>query len=463
MSKIDDIFKDGLDGKGMPYEDAHWQKMEELIPAKPPFNWWKAGIAGTTVAVIGLSIFLVGYLKQDTEQFSSSTKVSQTEAKSEISPIDNQTEAFHHSKKVKEKKISAGSVLEKEAKKDNVFYDHVLAASVGVESEPQVPVHSISDQRQSEDAGYMVGASNSTASNSAIEQDGFVNRVSNDNGLLRPIKMRGISLLVLDDSKSTEEERLNKKSLMKSPFEPKWEFYISPFIELAASNAIKDLPGGYTDELGNLNQKDAMSAMNYGLSLKVKKGKWSIGTAILLTSLNERTNFTQATTSYQYQTAYRLVDSDFSTTSRGTRVILIEEVIVDSTVVTDENVICKDCQNELTYLEIPLFARYDVNLSRLTLFGEVGGSLAFLRKNSGDFALLSEQGKTIEVRQTNDGDLRSMIPFVSLNAGVAYQISARISAWSSIGIRTSNQSAFVGFEQQTSLSSFRLGLQYRLR
>lgn len=474
-NKIDDIFKEGLEGKGLPYSDAHWQQMESILPAKAAFNWWKAGAIGSgAVAVVAISLFLfytpksdnIVVSERDTEQsvisdndFSESKNDESTSellsqqyigSNSDQMTTDNTTILTNSNSRSSVEMSNERDA--KAQKRDIVKYKSVTSEL----TEGSIPNFSeISDKTKLEEP--IVPA--------VRDQNNSMEKFSHEDVLSSLANVeRQISLFKTTTLLKSDEHANSSVTLLKSPYPKRWSLYVSPFIEYANYTYNRDLSFPYRDEIGNLENSNAISSVNYGVNLRAQRGKWSLSTGLLLNRLQEKTNFNKINTYYEYEKALKLVEPDYSSTSGGTRVALLQEVIVDSTQVSEESTPCEDCLNDISYVSIPLSLRYNFNKARLTYFGEIGGLISFARSSKGDFAIANPETGLVEVRSVNaTNDLNAVLTSITATVGVDYRISTRISAWSSVGVRNGITSMYQNSNHVIRNTSLNLGVSYRIK
>lgn len=464
MSMIDDIFKDGLDGKGLPYDEAQWQKVEQSIPVKASFSWLKLGIAGTSAVTIGVATYFVLAAVQGTpSQENKNISIPEEVGLSKEKPSEEQDSKTDNN--VSYTEYLGESSLENEINQtllNKKNLDDIQSINQNTESNQ---FGLVTDNQVSADKNTSnILKPTLSAKNLSVNQQ-LISCANTHNDIINQFKKltvtRGFSLGLMHETCKIDASKKIRK--IKPPLRSDWRYFVSPFAEYAVHTELKDFSNTVVDELGNMENSEPVSTFNYGLQLRAQRGKWSIGSGLMLTSTNEQTNFTSSESSYTYKKGLRVVDTAYTTTTRGTRVILVEQVIVDSTQVITKSIECEDCQNEINYLTIPLFVRYNFGKSRLRYFGELGGTLAFIQKNQGQFAVVEKASNTVAIRSLESVDLNSMIVSLTLNAGAQYHINNRISAWTSLGIRNSRTSTFSNLNHLTKVTALKVGIEYRLK
>jgi hypothetical protein len=473
MSNIDDIFKKGLEEAGIPYTDSHWSAMEKQLPAKTVLPWWKVLVGGVGIITIAAILFVT---------------LNSSDNNSSVSSIDD-------SETVKEQsltKLGTGRVSDK-LDNERIVTQEIFKSNESLNpnstenSATPITLQVNSDERISS-SQKTYSSENSTPVNLQVDLTAL-NKVLDEKSLKSSSSNEVFSSDDNDELKVTAaftEFDFTKKELVTIPvssliaksildgsseiksikglrlkYLPKWEWSVSPFTEIASHTNNKSVASSIVDDLDNLTNSTELMSYNYGLKFSLAKGNWSIYSGVLNNKLQEKTNYSSSETYYDYETKLRMIDGSYTTTPRGTRVVLVQEEKVDSTLVSKSVPICTDCNTQINYVSVPIGLQYSFGSRKLTYFGEVAGLYSRLTSVQGDYALVGNS-EEIEIREVDITDLNRNIFSGSVAFGIDYKVISRVSIWSSLGVRQTMQSTLKSYDQNARVYPLRVGVKVRL-
>lgn len=473
MSNIDDIFKKGLENAGMPYGDSHWSAMEKQLPVKAAFPWWKFAASG--VGVVALATLLYFGL--------SSTGVGVNE----IETSQNET-VLERNNSIPNENANEKVVSDKSVALDNFEGIREQLNDGPKNSSTQSSTKSSSHTNQRLTSNNTILSDNSTIGSNpqflSIVNEDDVSEIINRNSALEDftsnIEDKINTSVVLNESDYTNEGIRSKRIIkvsepidlnssisikkikrLRPRYIPKWELSVSPFAEFAAYRNNISLANSILDELNNVSNSKELLSYNYGFKVSFKKGNWGIYSGLLSNRLEEETNYIGSESYYDFETKLRMINGSYTTTPRGTRVVLVQEEKVDSTLVTQSVPLCTDCNTQVSYITIPIGLNYSFGKGKLTYFGELEGLYSRLNSFQGDYALVNGN-EAIEVREIHNTDLNQNVFSGSLAMGINYKLMSRVSVWSSIGVRQTMQSTLKAYDQNARVSPARLGVKVKL-
>jgi len=257
---------------------------------------------------------------------------------------------------------------------------------------------------------------------------------------------------------------------LKNPTKRKFAFYVSPYAGYVNYTKNTVLPENASDEQNNLGKSTAQNAYNYGLNVGVKKGNWMLSSGLAMLSLREKTYYTESQEEYNYITAPRISKNDFAFTPRGTRVALISQEKVDSTLLSSTNQICEGCEVSFNYVSVPLNLQYNLGKKRLRYFAEAGISASFLINAKGTYALLRNANKDITVLPTTEivdlstrEEVAKMLLQANAAVGAKFWLTRRWNVWTSYGYGLGLNSMLTSYEQKPTIQNVRVGVEFKLR
>jgi hypothetical protein len=490
MSNIDDIFKKGLDGKGMEYSDASWAAMEGMLGGK------KVGFIARYKLLLGLgsvllisSVALLYFINQNKANTVNTPSVV---AYNEENTAKNETPGYVDP--VKSTDDESSKVLATEESSTLLTNKEITI----VPAQASVPRTSKTADRQ-ESGNVRVDDSRGKISDNPTAGVTTIDPTDNGFGNYEPLTIStlGNTQTTSIDVKSSSETETQVKpdfqdvirtngigingfgyevnangaehlDFLKTPTKKKFSFYVSPYAGYVnyAKNTV--LPENASDEENNLGKSNTENAYNYGLNVGVKKGNWMLSSGVGYLSLQERTNYTEIQEDVTYTTAPRISKNDFAYTPRGTRVVLITQEKVDSTLLSSTNQICEGCNVSFNYVSVPLNLQYNLGKKRLRYFAEAGVTTSFLVSAKGDYAILKNADMTVLptteiVDLSSSEDVAKILLQANAAVGAKYWLTPRWNIWTSYGYGMGLNSMLGSYEQKPTIQNVRVGLEFKLR
>ena len=492
MSNIDDIFKKGLDGKGMEYSDASWAAMEGMLGGK------KVGFFARYKLLLGLgSVLLISSM--GLWYFINQNKANTVNTPSVVAYKEENT-AIHKTPgyvdTAESTDYESSKVLVTEERGTPLVNKEVTIVS------PLVSVPRTRKTADIQETGAVKvddskgkSSDNTTAGIKTIDatDNGFrnyehlavsaggntqttsigVTSSSEAETLVKPnfqevILTNGIGMNDLGYEVSANgPEHLD---FLKNPTKRKFAFYVSPYVGYVNYTKNTVLPENASDEQDNLGKSNTANAYNYGLNVGVKKGNWMLSSGLTMLSLKEKTYYTESQEEYTYITAPRISNAEYTTTPRGTRVALITQEKVDSTLLSSTNQICEGCEVSFNYASVPLNLQYNFGKKRLCYFVEAGLTASFLVNAKGTYALLRNANKDITVLPTTEivdlstsEDVAKMLLQANAAVGAKFWLTPRWNLWTSYGYGMGLNSMLASYEQKPTIQNVRVGVEFKLR
>lgn len=503
MSNIDEIFKKGLDGKGMEYSDASWASMEQVLNTK------KVGFFGRYKLLLGLgSLLLVSSIafvcfeklesntatntptvannSSESEAYSSADELTKyndgiktTDYQQSNDPkyVKNWTPAVSNgdnsgSRIVNEKRSNA--VIGSSGREANSINNSAISTLENISIRTAQPIRDVSvPSKISEESGVVIISDKTEESlplsvvtintSPTLKQETLIKKD------FAPV------VTTLSKSLSSIDYKLGTKSLDKMDFLPnpnkkKARLYLSPYAGYVNYEKSVVLPVSLRDENNNLGNSETQSSWNYGINVGLKKGNWMLSTGLGVLSLREKTNYITQKEAYTYTTAPRIVNGEYTTTPRGTRVALVSQTTIDSTLVSTTSNACNDCNVSFNYVSVPLSLQYNFGKSRLRYFAEAGVTASFLQNAKGDYALPEvitidsvSQSNGVIVDLTKSEDVSKMLLQANAAVGVKFWLTPRWNLWTSYGYGMGLNSMLSTYEQKPTLQNLRVGVEFKLR
>lgn len=500
MSNIDDIFKKGLDGKGMEYSDASWAGMEQMLYTKKVGFFARYKLLLGVGSVLLLSSVALVYINSLESNNKAITPALVTDSKDpneytnemQISVYDNPT-------KVTDYETNKDSTYQKSWTPRDQHEE--LAGSAKKEESPY--------SRGKSDLVQTTRAKDSTAVNnglldpmdngliysdpltSTLTSDGETGLSAAPSGsnvtdelLSNAAPSGGFELLVKPKFEEViyahPMKLLNmpyvftsagaqKLDFVQTPTKKKLSVLLSPYagyINYRKNEALPELASGFGSNLG---KSVTQNSLNYGVNVGVKKGSWMLTSGLEIVNLREKTYYTASEEQYSYIRSPKIAESNYTTTPRGTRVALITQHTTDSTLSVSTHQICEGCEVSRNYVSVPLNLQYNLGKNRLRYFAEIGMTTAFLRSASGTYATLKDaNSELIEMPRIQLVDLRSsddvtkILLHANATVGTKFWLNSKWCLWTSYGYSIGLNSMLMSYEQKSSIQRTRIGMDFLL-
>lgn len=507
MSNIDDIFKKGLDGKGMEYSDASWAGMEQMLDTKQIgfFARYKLLLGFGSLLLIG-SIALLCYksLSPDTtvntptvlaEMPSETTTVKEEMAMNNrgIMISENPTSTNHanipseipfiHNE---QREISAiqRDVVSTDGNQDSKQISKTVSSSTNNKKFLDSQDFSFNAASTGKENSVMTSNPNlinfgkdQSLRNIQVAAVAITPNINDFNSTLKTTETQDFEQLVDLKSKivtvfpyEVGASGLNTLASLPNPKAKNISLYISPYVGYINyfKNAV--VPKTTYDRENNLGKSNAEASYNYGLNIGFKRGKWMLSSGIGMLHLKEKTYYTETNDAYTYVTAPRISNSAYTTTPRGTRVALITQENIDSTLVSTTDQVCEGCDVSFNYISVPLNLQYNFGKDRLRYFVEAGLSASFLQKAKGNYAIPAIipndsvfLPNTPIVSLANGEEVSKMLLQANAAIGVKFWLSPKWNLWTSYGYGMGLNSMLSIYEQKPTIQNLRVGVEFKLR
>jgi len=490
MSNIDDIFKKGLDGKGMEYSDASWAAMEGMLGGK------KVGFFARYKLLLGLgSVLLISSM--GLWYFINQNKANTVNTPSVVAYNEENTAIYktpHYVDTAKSTDYESSKVLATEESSTPLVNKEVTIVQVRApRTRKTADIQETGTVKVDDSKGK--SSDNTTAGITTLDpmDNGFrnyepltvstagstqtnstdVTSSSEAETLVKPnfqevILTNGIGMNEFGYEVSANGT--DSLDFLKNPTKRKFAFYVSPYAGYVNYTKNTVLPERASDEQDNLGKSNTANAYNYGLNVGVKKGNWMLSSGLTMLSLKEKTYYTESQEEYTYITAPRISNAEYTTTPRGTRVALITQEKVDGTLLSSTNQICEGCEVSFNYASVPLNLQYNFGQKRLRYFVEAGLTASFLVNAKGTYALLKNANKDITILSTTEivdlstsEEVAKMLLQANAAVGAKFWLTPRWNLWTSYGYGMGLNSMLASYEQKPTIQNVRVGVEFKLR
>lgn len=475
MSNIDEIFKKGLDGKGVEYSESHWSSMEKMLNANKIgfFARFKWTLSVSALLLLCVAIYVlwpnlsskqtVAHTpSQTTDQTSNNANLyahdqnilESTNNTDEITALNDQPEGAldedsdillsvddvenQHSPEIITT-ISTGDPLG-----DRISFNDPMTTSVG---------NIQSDAESSSDAGVV------SEEMPSKPLTGSVNRASFEDHTVDNLNPIGLSSIPLGNLSN-----MGTQIKLKELYPKRYGFYVYPFISSVDYDRSQMRVNARTEGSGDFYDKPIQSQA-FGIHVGVRRNKMQVTSGIEFITLKEQTDYWDFEKVWDYTVTRTLVKRNYTKTPRGANVALITEE-TDSSFTVNPVKHCENCEATFQYLSVPLNFQYELGKRRLGYFIEAGGSVSFLRKASGSYVVLDgdDRSNWRVIRDMESLDFLNSTMFYGGGAlGVKYKVTGDLSLWTSYGYRKGFTSIFKDFEQTPTLKMLNIGVGYKLR
>jgi opacity protein-like surface antigen len=450
MNNLDNIFKNGLDGKGLKYSDKHWKQLQQQLDKdeKPRkrFLWlWTLGLMSLTIVLyIGINTY-----KNNTNQ---SDFQKGTENHHQVSHA-NSGQYFSGNSTEKPAYVSETPVIDHH--QDSEESAHKIATSAKKThhlSQKEFKHPSIFEESEFSDKGL-------DAMQPFIESTMEYQRVLSTLEI-HQLNLR-ISGLLKTDNLIKDELNSDTKPLRK--LKTKWQWSVAPFISTIDYNK----KVAVTDIAGYKSQEKTLPSTGYGLYVFARKKRLAVKTGLAVFSLNEITNYTNTIHHWDYNSSYIVENNNYDKTRSGTPIILIRE-IVDSTLTTYQETEHPNSEVKFSYLTVPLHVQYEIGKKRWVGFAGFGINLSFLRSSKGIYASNFEHNITSEANLfyediSSRQNISKLLTDGEINAGLKYRLTKNTAFLMGYAYSQSINSMMSTYNQKAILHQIRFGVEIGIR
>ena len=475
MSKIDDIFKKGLDGKGLEYQDAHWGAMEELIDANKKSLWVKyAWITGALLITGGILLYC---LSLKTEMLTSKNSEELIVEEVNVVQLDeaNLTASTLPGAQNEDMELETEkTAIKNKAKTSDARYIEPKNTDMVEKEMITLQENAVLEKEESDEEFPLVVLNKmNKKQHNSIDQLAVVNDQNIENSEIVtslefvPIAIPEIQnkeIKLLDEIVPPRTTKISENIPYISPVDRVFNIHLLPYVSLNQLNSKIEL-GNITDEGELKNSEKWNRSIGYGIQASVARNKWSLASGIELLEIKKITNYTTTSTHTIYETKKEILDDTYGTSPRGTKVVLLGDRVVDSFQVSVLQNACEDCQMRLNYVRVPLGFRYQIGKRRLNYFGEVGAVVSFLKSTEGSFALAdnSTGSSILSVQESATDQFTKTLFATSIGGGVKYRLTSNWALWTSYSYQTGIQSIVNDYGEIPKLTSIKLGVEYGIR
>lgn len=438
---IDELFREGLDGKGLSYDPKFWEAAQAGMPAigKSSATGKRRRLALLALLFLfsGSVLFWLGYKLNGSDAGNSTVK---TETALSTSPSNSPEQAS-----VQPDANEISPLVQMDASSDPISLETSSQPAVATSILSPTPMRSSSADPSASEENRATTANPIVSTPRAFEALQLRSRFGLSFG----------SGAILSHSASTLGTQKNTFSYKPNA----WAWYLAP--EMGITSVQRELPGNEANALKQSEQ--VLNSSHLGLHLRAKKGHWTLSAGIGNLNVREAHNYSEEQTKWQYDTSVVLVRPYYTETKRGTRVALLERMI-DSSSTTSTTVPCPDCETQFRYLRIPVSIQYEVGTGRLLGFGGLGLNYMRIISTEGSYAIPGAGDGVFTVQDELDNStMRRDLFLWQAEAGLKYRLTHKWNVSGSMSMGASNQSIFESYTHRLSIRQVQIGLEYRLR
>ena len=488
MKKIDDIFKDGLQDKGLPYSDANWNMMAALLDKKVNFfvryKWWlrSAVFVGLTGSIIGLHYFFSDSLHTASSSDTMEMDIISQSSKEKSISLNQEKTKSNYSQKLQEgiaeitqsKNFMGNESLSKDSF-EGIKLNHTIQKSMNIFGDDQLldlkRITNIDHHEASSIKGIselnLVHGDYPKKMEDDLEEDQLSQIIEDkfQEDIIPAFRLNHLEILKLDPRVCNGFDYVFPNASgayiegMKNP-NTSWVFYASVY-GAALQYQRKLSMGSITDENNLKSKESSQITSGFGVHFSAQKGRWSWVSGLGIKTIQEQTNYQTTYTETHYVYGLKLLNRNYTTTPRGTTIALIGDVIVDSTSSTVAQDLCVDCMANFQYWSIPLRLQYNTkSRNRLSYYGALGVDLDILKSTTG-FYTDADHGVLI-TKDLSEAVLKSTVIQLHGAIGAKYSITSRWKLWTGLGYGYSLQSMTKNYSQKPRIQSLNLGVEFKL-
>ena len=492
MSKIDDIFRDGLSDKGLNYSKSDWRAMAALLDHKASFffryRWWIRSSVVLMITSFSMLIYLCN-LDAGTKDTvaTSSQEVNKNQSFKELSINFEDKKSLKDLNKTKPSSTQESSIADDAMavvtleKKQNDFVsstdydtdDHNLN-NLRIYGEINVnPVESTPDIIQTDISNSESNGMNLSTNNLASEilnQKDIIEDIDqiseqklNSSIVLEDLKQEtlGLDPYGIDGFKYDHNPNIKNIGVLKSPYS-RWSFYVSPYLGMIQHKTVIKL-NGLIDENNHKTNENELQSMGYGINISAQKNRWKFTTGFGMISLQQKTNYNITTTEKTYIYKKKLLNRNYTISPRGKPIALIGDVIVDSTFSTSQQDVCPDCIAKFDYWSVPLQLNYQtITRGRVSYFGGLGLNIDILKKAKGLYTASANDG-ILDVVDLDEKLVAKRLIRINGSIGVRYGLAKSWGLWSSYSYGYGMKSMLNSYDQIPETNTIQFGVEYKIR
>ncbi len=431
MKNKDDLFENGLESTGMPYQDKYWQDMEAILDRRMPVK--SGGYKKIILALVFFGMVMGSVIYYWTDTASEPAQLH-TGTKPDID-LTAQPKGPEFSAN------NLNPVLQKTTIKSSKSTEHAIQA--------------MAMPHENTPLGKQPSETPITLLPSMTEEEQTENDFLRNRRELESISL--VSKYVSAFKFSSAPSPFLALSPLKRRY-PKYLIYTGIHTEYRKQS----LPGR------NNLYESFLPGFNVGIDLSVRRKNSTFNTGLEKSDYSMVTHYPVTQRNVTYDTAFRLINKQFTQTPRGSRVALVANV-VDSTEETSTATECLNCKVKFNYVNIPLKFGYEWHRKRMGIFASGGIQFSLLTGASGALALTEEmielEGASIlkkENLRTADV-LNRHLTMIAFGTGIKYNLSSVWELRSEFTYRKSMNAVFRSRDYPWQSSGITVGLMYRVK
>lgn len=427
INPIDDLFKKGLDKKGLDYSDTAWTEMESLLSKNRTsafyFNWKFYS------SVLGLLAIL--YLLWPN--------------KSTHTPLNNQTTLLQH----QNQEIQEAITTENNTVVPSITTPSNPTTLNNIEGEnTHRPLYINNETFQAHEIVDVEAVDSSQDLILSAEEGIYTFDLANQ---LTPKPIPSFSC-------SSKYPLFAEKTITNYP-----SAFLSVFIEPNMSYGIyTKLYSGPLAALKN-GQESERAFMSQSVDFRFEKQHLSIISGFGIAQFSEKTNYTQQKEHLSFDTSYVLVQRNYEQRPNGSYAALIKKQIDTSRTYT-ETVPCVNCKTTFKYISLPVAVRYDIAVKRFSLFGQAGLTFNFVQKAEGIYSLGLTEGGTSNDQTGNlsVSHLNNALIMANAKTGASYRLTPKWNTSLAFSYNQFLNSSMKNYNQKGKTYAVQFGLGWQL-
>ncbi len=446
MSSIDKVFKDGLDQKGLPYDEANWEAMEGLLDAKPRFV---ARYKYVLLSFLLMGVALVAYWQinlEEVEEFKAMSVQHKDQSGAASSGLITEAETIAEMQldevgqtTLCQEKEPIADVYDSDIKNDNPSSPLTTKdVNEPLEYDETEPITGAEEYPITPDVKQIAVPSSPTMEGVAYKRwpDELIDPVANES---IPCVVHEVGL---------EAQHVSKKLKIQRR---QLHWYVAPYVFYQKH--------GMNHTIGTVKtNEEAQSYSGQGLEIGLRKGRWKLSSGVQQTLFVQRLNVIQSDIQYTFDTTLQLLKSNYGKTPSGNRLALLGEKVDTTVSVIDRS--CTDCEAHFNYTSIPVNLGYEWGRSRFRYGLDLGTQVLLARSARGLYVLDPLADDVYEELQASD-KLVSTVTQFSGSAHIRYRFTSALSVWSAYTVSSSLNSMITSYDQRLRIQQVRLGLQWQ--
>ncbi|MFT5725801.1 MAG: hypothetical protein ACI9JN_002930, partial [Bacteroidia bacterium] len=402
MKRIDDIFKNGLEGKGFEYTEQGWKDVENLMEDKPVgFIYRNRRLLLLFLVLLTFGIGFNVFNRIDSQQTIQQDEAFEKQWANKPTHHDIQKPSYDHDL------ISDNSVVitltDTQVKANNVTQLRLTESFLAVQHASQIAIDTTPTP--------------STLSNTTINQNDKINYdASIDQIVALNVINPALYLTSNNNFSSWMDSMAAMDTITTQTSKPKkWKFYVG-------------LNGSYINYRPKLTDigvtgrtRKSVPSFGYGIRLVAKRNRWSFTSGVGMLRLKEKTNYEVDHKAWRHDTSLLVIKAYYGYTPSGNRIDLVRK-ITDSTLISTPTVDCPNCPVSFSYIIIPVDVGYSFGKKRLKVIVTAGTNVAILYKAKGRY--LTDKSRIEDLSQTKA--LHPVLFQFNTSIGPTYDLTSKL-------------------------------------